>query len=68
MYLYAHTATIPVEFLDKFDEPFCYSPSRPIMVKYRRITILRAYSWVRLHRILCTGTCSYCTKTWKRAI
>ncbi|PLN79115.1 hypothetical protein BDW42DRAFT_173584 [Aspergillus taichungensis] len=60
-YLYVYTATIPVEFLDKFDEPFRYSPSCPIVVKYRRITVLRAYSWTRLHRILCTGTCSYCT-------
>lgn len=63
-YLYVYTATIPLDFLDKFDEPFRYSPSCPIKVNYHRITILRAYSWTRLHRILCTGKCSYCiTKT-----
>ncbi|KAJ0420961.1 hypothetical protein BJY00DRAFT_312629 [Aspergillus carlsbadensis] len=57
-YLYVYTATIPTDFLDKFDEPSRSSPSSPVSVSYYRIAVKDERSLERLHRLLDADSCT----------
>ncbi|KAF7588672.1 hypothetical protein BBP40_005329 [Aspergillus hancockii] len=60
-FLYVYTATIPAEFLDKFDEPLRFSPSCPVAVEYRLIPLDTPNCVLeKLHRLLCPGSCRLC--------
>ncbi|GKZ33649.1 hypothetical protein AbraIFM66950_003675 [Aspergillus brasiliensis] len=51
-YFYVYTATIPTEFLDKFEDPFRFTPSGPISISYYRIPVKEERSLERLYRLL----------------
>ncbi|PLB50825.1 hypothetical protein P170DRAFT_463911 [Aspergillus steynii IBT 23096] len=55
--VYVYTAIIPVEFLDKFDNPTHSSPSSPITVTCGGLPVKGAKSFETLHRLLCSGFC-----------
>lgn len=56
-HFYVYTATIPTEFLDKFEEPLRYTPSSPISVSYYRIAVNDGRSLERLHWLLYADSC-----------
>ncbi|QKX61151.1 uncharacterized protein TRUGW13939_08298 [Talaromyces rugulosus] len=59
--LYVYTANIPSEFLDKFEEPSRFSPSSPLVITYDIIPLGRSTMLHKLHRLLCFGSCSFCS-------
>ncbi|KAJ6186885.1 hypothetical protein N7519_001793 [Penicillium mononematosum] len=59
--LYVYTANIPSGFLDKFDEPLHYSPSCPVAITYCRVPLASSNLLRKLHRLLCAGSCSFCS-------
>lgn len=60
--LYVYTANIDSEFLDKFDEPSHYSPSCPVTIKHSRVPLTSPFVLRRIHRWLCPGSCSACSR------
>ncbi|GLA77078.1 hypothetical protein AtubIFM55763_008960 [Aspergillus tubingensis] len=59
--LYVYTASISVEFLRKFDEPWRSSPNSPVVIEYYPISLGSPMkSLNKLHRVLFAESCRFC--------
>ncbi|KAF5856441.1 hypothetical protein ETB97_007333 [Aspergillus alliaceus] len=62
-FLYVYTATIPSEFLDRFDEPSSSFPHCPVTIEYHCISFHEPDCMIEtLHLLLCTGSCRLCAR------